>query len=376
MNSRTKIKRYERNFKDETGSVALYQALAKMESNAKIAEVFQRIAQQEQRHADIWKHKLETLGWAIPHKPLEFRWRLIIWLAKRFGPAFILPALTEMEYNGSRRYQQDPEARDGELFVQEHSHARVLRAIGKGAEEGIEGSELARMEGRHHAIGGNVLRASVLGANDGLVSNVSLIMGVVGANFSEQTIIITGLAGLLAGAGSMAMGEWISVQSSRELSQRQIDIESDEIDEMPEEEQEEMVLIFEAKGLKKEDAQNLAKELMSDKHRALDTLTREELGIDPEKLGGTAWEAAISSFLLFVFGASIPLIPFAIFDKQLAIFSGILFSALMLFVFGAAVALITGRSIFYSGFRQLLLGLAAATITYGTGRFLGITVLN
>jgi len=115
---------------------------------------------------------------------------------------------------------------------------------------------------------------------------------------------------------------------------------------------------------------------MSDKRRALDTLTREELGIDPNKLGGSAWEAAISSFLLFVFGAAIPLIPLAVFDGRVAVFTGILFSGLMLFSFGAAVALITGHSMSYSGFRQLILGLAAATITFGTGRIVGSILLN
>jgi vacuolar iron transporter family protein len=239
---------------------------------------------------------------------------------------------------------------------------------------GMEGNALARFEGRHRAIGGNALRAAVLGANDGLVSNLSLVMGVAGADLSEPAILITGLAGLLAGACSMAMGEWLSVQSSRELYQRQIAIEADEIAAVPEEEQEELKLIYEAKGLSEEEAKALAAKLMADPGTALDALSREELGIDPQELGGSAWTAAGASFMLFAGGAIVPVAPFLALTGASAVTTSVLVSALALFLVGAGITLVTGRSVLYSGSRQLLFGVLAAGLTYGIGRLIGVTL--
>jgi VIT1/CCC1 family predicted Fe2+/Mn2+ transporter len=218
------------------------------------------------------------------------------------------------------------------------------------------------------------LRAAVLGANDGLVSNLSLVMGVAGAALSGPAILVTGLAGLLAGACSMAMGEWLSVQSTRELYQRQIAIEADEIVAAPEEEQAELALIYEAKGLSPEEANAVAAKLMADKANALDSLVREELGIDPEELGGSAWEAAVTSFVLFAGGALLPVLPFVALSGTQAVVVSLLVSALALFLIGAAITLLTGRGVLFSGMRQLLFGLAAAGLTYGIGRVLGVTL--
>jgi len=213
-----------------------------------------------------------------------------------------------------------------------------------------------------------------LGANDGLVSNFSLIMGVAGAELSSHGILITGLAGLLAGACSMAMGEWLSVQSSRELYQRQLAIEADEIAAVPEEEYEELALIYEAKGLSPEAARKVAAEVMADAEHALDTLAREELGINPQELGGSAWEAASVSFLLFATGAFLPVAPFMFLIGMPAVIASLLVSTVALFLVGAAITLLTGRSVCYSGMRQLLFGLVAASVTYGIGRLLGVTL--
>ena len=150
----------------------------------------------------------------------------------------------------------------------------------------------------------------MLGANDGLLSNFSLVMGVAGADLSGKSVLITGVAGLLAGACSMAIGEWLSVQSARELYQSQIEVEKQEVDEVPDEEAEELALIYQAKGLPEDEAQMLAKRLITDKASALDTMAREELGIDPEELGGSAGAAAGASFCLFALGAIIPVAPF------------------------------------------------------------------
>jgi VIT1/CCC1 family predicted Fe2+/Mn2+ transporter len=174
----------------------------------------------------------------------------------------------------------------------------------------MTGGTLAQLEGRHRAAGGNALRAAVLGANDGLVSNVSLVMGVAGADIGGRNILLTGLAGLLAGSLSMAMGEWLSVQSARELYAHQIDIERSELEAFPEEEVEELVLIYRAKGIADEQARELAHHLVNDQSIALDTLAREELSIDPAELGGSAWIAATTSFVLFAIGAIIPVFPY------------------------------------------------------------------
>jgi VIT1/CCC1 family predicted Fe2+/Mn2+ transporter len=227
---------------------------------------------------------------------------------------------------------------------------------------------------RHGAIGGNALRASVLGANDGLVSNLSLVMGVAGAGLENRVILITGLAGLLAGACSMAMGEWISVQSSRELFQRELAVERTEIARYPEEEHEELVGIYEARGLSSPLAHQLATHVMADDDRALQVMAREELGIDPDELGGSAWTAAISSFVLFVAGATIPVAPFAFLTSSVAVWTSVLASALGLFGIGAAITRVTSRSPWRSGVRQLAIGLAAAAVTYGTGVLLGVSV--
>jgi VIT1/CCC1 family predicted Fe2+/Mn2+ transporter len=261
-----------------------------------------------------------------------------------------------------------------QITAQENSHARLLRQISQTSRGGMEGGLLAQFEGRHRTAGGNAMRAAVLGANDGLVSNFSLVMGVAGASMSSTSILLTGLAGLLAGAISMALGEWISVQSSRELYEKQIRIEKEEIAQSPEEEAEELALIYQARGLEEEPARQLAGQIMSNRENALSTLSREELGIDPEELGGSAWEAAITSFMLFAVGAIIPVIPYMFLSGTQAIALSALLSAVGLFVIGAAITLFTGRPVWQSGSRQVLFGIAAAAITYFIGRWIGVNV--
>jgi VIT1/CCC1 family predicted Fe2+/Mn2+ transporter len=227
---------------------------------------------------------------------------------------------------------------------------------------------------RHASIGGNALRASVLGANDGLVSNLSLVMGVAGAGLESRVILITGIAGLLAGACSMAMGEWISVQSSRELALRELAVERVEIESFPQEEHRELADIYEARGLSATVADQLATHVMADQDRALEVMAREELGIDPEQLGGSAWTAAYSSFALFVAGAIVPVCWFGFLGEGAAVPASVAASALALFAIGAAITRVTDRSPWRSGLRQLVIGLAAAAATYGIGVLLGVSV--
>jgi VIT1/CCC1 family predicted Fe2+/Mn2+ transporter len=199
-------------------------------------------------------------------------------------------------------------------------------------------------------------------------------MGVAGAQVHTGTLLVTGLAGLLAGAISMALGEWLSVQSSRELYENQIQIEKQELESAPEEEKEELTLIYQAKGLPAEEAARLAERLLQEPASALDTLSREELGIDPQELGGSAWEAAAMSFLLFALGAILPVLPFFFFKGATAVLSSAGLSGLGLFVIGSSITLVTGKHWLGAGLRQVLFGLAAAAITFGIGRLIGVNL--
>lgn len=368
------VSRYRANWQDEIESAALYQALSEIERQPNLAEVYRKLAAVESEHARFWEAQLQAVGAPTPPRRLGWRTRVLIWLARRFGTAFVLPTIGDLERRDSRDYEDQPEARAALLPAQERSHARVLQSIISETRGGLEGSVLAQLEGRHRASSGNALRAAVLGASDGLLSNFSLVMGVAGAESSGRSVLIAGLAGLLAGAFSMALGEWISVQSSRELYERQIAIERDELERHPAEEQLELALIYQAKGLPEDQARALAERLIADRPAALDTLSREELGVDPEELGGSAWEAAISSFLLFAVGAIIPVAPFFFIDGFGAVALSVTLSALGLFGIGAAITLLTGRSVWYSGMRQVLVGLLAASVTFGIGRLIGVSL--
>lgn len=366
--------RYLVNRQDEIDSAYLYRAVADAEKQPQLAEVYRRLADTEEAHAKFWEEKLRAAGQTVPPAQPGWRPRTLAFLAKRFGASLILPTITGLEQQDSRGYAAQLEAQGTPMPAQEESHARLLTLIATTTRGGLEGSAVARLEGRHRSAGGNALRAAVLGANDGLVSNLSLIMGVAGAITEGHTIVIAGLAGLLAGAGSMAMGEWVSVQSSRELYERQIKIESAEIEHAPEEEQQELALIYQAKGLSEKQANALAVQLISDKSTALDTLAREELGIDPGELGGSALEAAATSFVLFALGAIIPLFPFLILSGVPAIVTSLAVSVIGLFVIGASITLMTGRSVLFSGTRMVVIGLAAALVTFVIGKIIGVSV--
>ncbi|MBL8153586.1 MAG: VIT1/CCC1 transporter family protein [Anaerolineae bacterium] len=373
MAQTTDIQRYRDNWQDEINSAYLYRTLATLEKQPQLAEVYRRLAATEEAHIGFWEERLREAKQTVPARSPGWRPRTLAWLARRFGPGLILPTMANLEQIGGHTYSTQPEASGG-MSRQERSHKRLLETILGGSGSGAEGGLLARFEGRHRAVGGNALRAAVLGANDGLVSNLSLVMGVAGAELSGQAVLVTGLAGLLAGAISMALGEWLSVQSSRELYQRQIRIETLEVQNVPDEEEAELALIYQAKGLPEEQARQLAARLVSDPTTAVDTLAREELGVNPEELGGSAWEAALTSFLLFAIGAVIPVAPFALFQGMTAVVISLVVSGIGLFVIGAAITLMTGRSVLFSGSRQVFFGLAAAAITFGIGRLVGVSI--
>ena len=373
MSNRKDIARYFANRQKEIDGMALYLALAESEKQPQMSELYKRLSASEEKHAAGWEKKLEALKVAIPARKTSQRARILIWLAKRFGPQFILPTIAGNEKADSNAYDGQPEEEAQRFSRDEKSHARML-SVASNSTGGISGGNVAQLEGRHRAGGGNALRAAVLGANDGLLSVLSLVMGVAGANMTSHQVLITGLAGMLAGSGSMALGEWLSVQSSRELYEQQIKIEAEEIETNPDEEQEELALIYQSKGLPEERARELAAHMMADKDSILDTLAREELGIDPEELGGSAYEAAFTSFFLFAFGALFPLLPFLFTTGNTAVYLSLGFSAVGLFLFGAAITLMTGQGVLKSGMRQVLVGIAAAGLTYGVGRLIGVSL--
>ncbi len=373
MSNADDIQRYLANLQKEVDGAALYRALSETEKQPQMAEVFAKLAASEEKHAAAWEKKLADLKVSVPARKPTWRAATMIWLAKRFGPQFILPTITSNEQADSQAYDGQPDTEAQKFSQEEKSHARLI-AMASHSSGGLPGGTVAQLEGRHKASGGNALRAAVLGANDGLVSILSLTMGVAGATNSRTDILIAGLAGVLAGAGSMALGEWLSVQSSRELYEHQIKIEAAEIKENPEEEREELSLIYQSKGLPEDRARELADHMMADQNSILDTLAREELGIDPEELGGSAYEAAITSFFLFAFGALFPMLPYLFWTGTTAIISSLIVSAIGLFIIGGAITLMTGRSIWFSGTRQVLVGIAAAVLTYGIGKLIGVSV--
>jgi len=374
MPDREAAKRYRANLQGEVDGAALYRALADAETDPRLKDVYGRLAAVEEAHAEFWRKQLDSIGARVGRLQLGWRTRALAWLAHRFGPQFVLATVNTLEQRDSGQYDAQAEAVAGGLPAAERSHARVVQAIESSTPGGLQGSALARLEGRHRAMGGNALRAAVLGANDGLVSNLSLVMGVAGAAVAEKTILLTGLAGLVSGACSMAMGEWLSVNSSREFYQKQIAIEKSELEYAPEEEIEEIALIYEAKGLPRPQAEALAQQMMANKDTALDTLVREELGIDPDELGGSAWTAGASSFLLFSVGAIFPVAPFLFLGGRTAVVASLVASGVALAAIGAGTSLFTGRSVAFSAFRQLLIGYAAAAITYAIGMLAGVTL--
>jgi VIT1/CCC1 family predicted Fe2+/Mn2+ transporter len=367
------IKRFRANLRDEMDGAALYEELAAAEPNTARRDVFLELAQAEREHAELWRTKLEERGIRTPSAKQSFKTKILRMLIRRFGPRFVLPAVAANEFADRDKYANQPDSLG--LSADEHSHAAVVAAAAqRGHPGGVTGSEIARAESWHRGASGNDLRAAVLGANDGLVSNFCLIMGVAGAGSPNKVILLTGLAGLIAGACSMALGEWLSVTNARELASTQIALEADELEHTPESEQRELALIYQAKGLDKDEAHRVAEQIMRDHDKALDTLTREELGIDPDELGGNPWSAAGASFGLFSLGAIFPAMPFFWLHGLVGIAASVALSIVGLGLIGMFTSLFNGRTPWFSSGRQIVIGCAAAAFTYGVGALLGVSM--
>ena len=285
-----------------------------------------------------------------------------------FGTSRVVPWLVRGELKELGAYISDPEARD--LVAEERRHAVMLRELANGP-----GALASRTSPQGLFGAGGSLRAAVLGANDGLVSNFSLVMGVAGGTSNAEFVLLAGVAGLLAGAFSMAAGEYISMRSQRDVYEYRLSQEAIEIAEWPEEEEEELRLIYQAKGLSREDSERIAKKIMSQPEVALDTMAREELGLVPTQLG-SPWGATISSFLAFVAGAIIPILPYIFDAGDLAITLSAVLSGAALIVVGGALAATSHRSVAWGGLRMLLVGGAAASVTFGVGNLVGVTVIG
>jgi VIT1/CCC1 family predicted Fe2+/Mn2+ transporter len=277
--------------------------------------------------------------------------RIVAELVRRLGPRRTKPMLIAMKVRGMSIYSAGGVRLD-------HPLPTSVEEIGQ----------------RHKGVerGGN-LRAAVFGVNDGLVSNASLIMGVAGATQQNAIVLITGVAGMLAGALSMASGEYVSVRSQRELFEYQIGLEREELEYYPEEEAEELALIYNARGLPMEQARDMAGKLIRDPEKALDSLAREELGLNPDDLG-SPWGAALSSFAAFSAGSMVPILPFLFMMGPAPIKVAAILTGLSLFVVGAVLSLFTGRGALYSGLRMVLVGGTAGLVTYLIGRLLGISL--
>jgi VIT1/CCC1 family predicted Fe2+/Mn2+ transporter len=332
---------------DELRSAYLYRVIAEVERASPRSGLFLELAREAEGQAAIWAKKagLASLPAFVP----DLRTRIVAGLLRRYGPRAMRGILAAMKVRGLSVY----------------SHA----APGHPAPTSVE--EIGQ---RHRGVGGGGnLRAAVFGINDGLVSNLSLILGVAGASSNAGFILLSGIAGLLAGAFSMAAGEYVSVRSQREMYEHQIGLEQAELAEYPAEEAEELALIYAARGMNREDALALARRTIADPRQALDTLAREELGLNPEELG-SPWGAALSSFFSFGAGALVPLLPFLFARAEGALIAAIAVTGVALFGVGAMISLFTGRSAVRDGLRMLAIGGGAGAVTYLVGTLLGVSL--
>lgn len=370
-------KRWREFLASEREAAELYTRLASAESGER-QEIFRELADIERKHAAHWEGKLRAAGVAVPPpRQPRIRTRLLGAMAGRLSTGAVLPLIERAERADASIYDGDPDAAPG-MAADERSHARTIARLAEPGSRPRSGSRvdaraaISARERSHRSDRSGALRAGVFGVSDGLVSNTALVMGFAGSGASGSATLLAGVAGLLAGSFSMAAGEYISMSSQREMFQREISIEAAELTERPEEERAELVLIYRAKGLARDDAERLADKIMADRTVALDTLAREELGLDPSALG-SPWIAAGSSFLAFAIGAFVVVLPYLIGSGTPALLTAIGLAALALFAVGATIGVLNGRPAIRSGLRQFLVGALAAAVTFGVGHLIGVS---
>lgn len=354
-------------YRDERAAAALYRGLAALDGGH--ADLLEDLAATEERHAEHWAGLLREAGRVPASVEMPWRHRLLLWRARRFGVDRVLPAVIRAEAADRDRYRGHPHA-TADMADEEAGHGRALAL----ASADSVGEGLALADARHRITAGGSLRAAVFGVNDGLVSNLALIMGVAGGTTDPGVILLAGTAGLVAGAGSMAAGEWVSVRSQRELYERELAVERWELEQFPDDERQELELIYRAKGMTTQQAAAVAEQIMRDPEIALDTLAREELGLNPGDLG-SPWTAAVSSFTAFGLGALVPLVPFLFGVVGVgAVVASALLSALALAAVGGTLSVFTGRPAWRSGLRMVAIGGGAAVVTYLIGSLVGVTL--
>jgi VIT1/CCC1 family predicted Fe2+/Mn2+ transporter len=362
------IARYRQNYIVEMDGIALYRSMAAAERDRQRAAIFEKLAENEERHAQRWAKLIQSGGGVVPaHKP-SARVHMLGWMARFFGTHRVVPIISSMEARDEAGYMRQPEAEG--LPAEERAHSRTLLAM-EGKSSGPD--TIAGTERWHVSATGGGLRAAVFGVNDGLLSNFSLVMGFAGAEAKPEYIILAGVAGLLAGSFSMAAGEYVSVRAQREVFEQQIAIEKEELEMSPKEEEEELSLIYQAKGIPESEASRLAHRIIQNPKMAIDTLAREELGLDPAGLG-SPWTAAGSSFFAFVIGAFVPLAPYLFTSGIPARFTSAGLSFLALFGVGATISIFTARGPLRSGLRMVGIGLIVSMITYFVGWAFGVSV--
>ena len=332
----------------EKESAWLYGAVAAAEPDPVRRDLFLKLAAAAEQQAACWRR----VDPAIPEQYTpNARARVVARLLRHVPPRHLRPVLAAMKLRGLSVYS-------GPRAPTTHALPTSVNEVG----------------GRHSSLGGNNLRAAVFGASDGLVSNASLVMGVAGVGVAPDALLITGMAGLLAGALSMGAGEYVSVRSQREFYEYQIALERAELAEYPDEEVEELALIYNARGLDLEEARQVSRKLLSTPELALEVLAREELGLNPDDLGSPVGAAA-SSFCCFAVGAAIPLLPFMLrLHGNDAIYSAAGITACALFGLGVALSLFTGHGALRGGLRQMLIGGGAGLAAWSIGRLLGASV--
>lgn len=359
-----------KNIQTEVDAAYLYQILSAHEEDPVVADIFKQMSEIEMSHAQTFLNSLPNKNHTMP-KP-SCRAKVIHAIGKIFGYDVILGFMLDTEKSISNSILSFRKNNAQNSSFTDTSHVKILKELIDTSK--VSGTTFARFEKKHRTVGGNAIRAAVLGGNDGLVSNFSLVMGIAGATGGQKEVLLTGIAGLLAGALSMALGEWISVRSSQELYENQMQLEMDELEQNPEAEKKELILIYRAKGIPQEQAESIAQNVIENKEQAHQVLVKEELGINSEDVKGSAMEAAITSFLLFAVGAIIPVLPFMFSSGYTAILLSLLFSAIGLFAIGAAITLFTARNVWFSGFRQVAFGIAAAAITFSIGKIIGVSI--
>jgi VIT1/CCC1 family predicted Fe2+/Mn2+ transporter len=355
----------------ERDAAALYEALAAAEDGTR-REAFTELAAIEERHAAHWEAKLREAGAEVPSAGRPgLRTRLLRWLSRRVGARPLLPYVERMERADANKYDAEPQAADG-MAAEERRHGRRIARM-RSAGAGTATEQIAQRERWHRGDRSGGLRAAVFGVSDGLVSNAALVMGFAGSGAGRSTVLLAGVAGLLAGAFSMAAGDYVSMSSQREMFEREISLEAAELEENPEEERLELALLYEAKGIPKDEAARLADQLMADQPAALDSLVREELGLDPDALG-SPWTAAASSMIAFAAGAFVVVLPYLIGGGTSAFVAALVAALVAMFAVGAGIGALNGRSAPRSGLRQVVVGALAVAVTYGVGNLIGTTV--